>query len=186
MKILVGITGASGSILGLRLIETLREYAVDLSVTVTKPGIKVCHYETGIHLPQYLLSQNITQYDINDLFAPPASGSYRLDAVIVIPCSMGTLARIAQGISGNLLERASDVMLKERKTLILSARETPLNSIHLENMLTLSRTGAIITPPSIAFYTKPTSLEDVINFQTGKILDILGLDHSLFNRWSGV
>jgi 4-hydroxy-3-polyprenylbenzoate decarboxylase len=125
-------------------------------------------------------------FDIDDLFAPPSSGSYRLDGLVILPCSMGSVGRIASGISSNLLERASDVMLKERKQLIICPRETPLNSIHLENMLKLSRCGVNIVPTSTAFYYKPKTIEDIIDFHIGKVLDILGINHSLFKRWGAV
>lgn len=183
MKILLGITGASGSIYGIRFLQYLKELGHEIMLTVTSPGHKVCKFETGIDLINFAKEQHIPYYDIEDIFAPPASGSYRLDAVVILPCSMGTLGRISGGMSSNLLERAADVALKERFKLIVSPRETPLNSIHLENMLKLSQAGGILVPASVAFYTKPNSLDEIIDFHVGKIVDILGLDQKLFPRW---
>ncbi len=186
MRVLVGLTGASGSIYGITLIKILHEMKIDVQVTATQTGHQVCLYETGINIKDLSNDLSIPYYEIDNLFAPPASGSHRLDAVIIVPCSMGTLGRAAGGMSSNLLERSADVALKEGFKLILSPRETPLNTIHLENMVKLAHAGAIIVPPSVAFYTKPKTLEDIILFHTGKILDLLGLDHSLFSRWGDV
>ncbi len=120
---------------------------------------------------------------IDDFWAGAASGSAAADAMIVVPCSMGTLGRISAGLSGNLLERAADVMLKERRTLLMVPRETPVNSIHLENMLRLSQAGAIILPAMPGFYHGPQTIEDLVDFVVGKILDQLEIEHSLFTRW---
>ena len=119
----------------------------------------------------------------DDLFAPIASGSSVPDAVIVAPCSMGTAGRIAAGLSGNLIERVADVALKERRELLLVPRETPLNAVHLENLLKLSRTGAQVLPAMPAFYHRPQSVAELVDFVVGKILDNLGIDHALFTRW---
>ncbi|MDH5680406.1 MAG: UbiX family flavin prenyltransferase [Spirochaetota bacterium] len=186
MKITVGITGASGSILGVTLLKELLGAGVDVSLIVTDTAKKVCPYETGIEPGNLAKELGITEYDIHDLFAAPSSGSYLLDALVIIPCSMGTLSRVAQGNSGNLLERVADVQLKERRKLILCPRESPLNNIHLNNMLTLSQSGAIICPPAISFYSKPKTVEDIINFQVGKVLDLVSIRHDLFRRWGVV
>ncbi len=186
MKIFVGMTGASGSIYGIRLLQSLKENNVDVYLTVTEAGHQVCRYETGINPADFAKEHAIKYYPIDDLFAPPSSGSYRLDALVILPCSMGTLSRIAVGNSNNLLERASDVALKEGYKLIISPRETPLNRIHLENMLRLTQAGAHIMPITVALYNKPQTLDDIINFHVGKILDFLGIDHSLFRRWGSV
>ena len=183
MKVFVGITGASGSIYGVTLLKKLSECGVDILLTSTVQGEKVCQFETGIDIKELSQELKASYYEIDDLFAPPSSGSFQLDAVVIIPCSMGTLSRVANGSSSNLLERACDVALKERRKLILSPRESPLNSIHIENMLKLSQMGTIIAPPSIPFYNKPGSLDDIVNFQVGRVLDLLGLSHTLFNRW---
>jgi len=186
MRLFVGITGASGAIYGITLLKVLQEYDLEIMLTATQSGIEVCSYETGIDIKNFAETNSISYYDIDNLFAPPSSGSFKLDAVIILPCSMGTLGRIAHGISSNLLERACDVALKERRKLIISPRETPLNNIHIENMLKLSQAGGIIAPPSIPFYHKPKQIEDIINFQVGKILDLLDLSHTLFWRWGSM
>lgn len=124
-------------------------------------------------------------YACDDLFAPIASGSSAPDAMLVVPCSMGTLSRVSCGNAGNLLERAADVMLKEGRTLVLVPRETPLNAIHLEHMLKLSRLGVRILPAMPGFYHQPQSMEDLVDFVVGKVLDSVQVEHSLFRRWGG-
>lgn len=196
MKILLAITGASGAIYGLRLAEELLKVGVSLTLTASTSGIGVCRLETGIELEgdaagivQSLSSrwqtaqERLVVRNNNDLWAPEASGSAAPDAMIVAPCSMGTLGRIASGISGNLLERAADVMLKEARPLILAPRETPLSAIHLENMLKLCRAGARIVPAMPAFYHRPQTMEALVDFVVGKVLDQAGVSHSLFKRW---
>ncbi len=196
MKILLAITGASGAIYGLRLAEELLKAGVNLTLTASTSGIGVCQLETGIKLGgdpaevAHNLSNrwqtpldHLNVRDINDLWAAEASGSAAPDAMIVAPCSMGTLGRIAAGISGNLLERAADVMLKESRTLILVPRETPLSAIHLENMLKLCHAGARLVPAMPAFYHQPQTMEALVDFVVGKVLDQAGISHNLFARW---
>ncbi len=194
-NIVVGITGASGSIYGLRLVEELLRAEKQVSLLLTNAGRQVLAFETGLQLaedPQKCLQQlrkhfkaddRLSHYGLNDFFAPVASGSSAPDAVVVCPCSMGTAARIAAGLSDNLLERVADVALKEQKQLLLVPRETPFNQIHLENLLRLSKAGAQILPAMPAFYQKPQSVEDLVNFVVGKALDSLGVEHQLFKRW---
>ncbi len=194
-NIAVAITGASGSIYGLRLIEELVKAGCRISLILTKAGLEVLRYETGLEWEgspaemQALIrdyfggTKKIAYYDEKNMFAPIASGSSAPDAMVVIPCSMGSLARMAGGISENLLERVADVVLKERRDLILVPRETPLNAIHLENLLKLSRAGAHIIPAMPAFYHRPKTLEDQIDFMVGKVLDSLHIEHNLFLRW---
>lgn len=191
MKILLAITGASGSIYGLRLLEELLRGGHNVTLVASESGLEVCKYETGVSLgdakalcQRWNLSDlNLTLRDANDLWAPEASGSAAPDAMVIAPCSMGTLGRIAAGISGNLIERAADVMLKESCPLLLVPRETPFSAIHLENLLKLSRCGARIIPAMPAFYHKPESVEQLVDFVVGKLLDQLGVEHSLFKRW---
>lgn len=194
-KIVVGITGASGSIYGLRLVEELLRAEKQVSLLLTNAGRQVLAFETGLQLteqPQQCLEQlrrhfnaevELTHYGLNDFFAPIASGSSAPDAVVICPCSMGTAGRIAAGLSDNLLERVADVALKERKSLIVVPRETPFNQIHLENLLRLSKAGAQILPAMPAFYQKPQSVEDLVDFVVGKTLDSLAVKHQLFKRW---
>ena len=194
-RIFVALTGASGSLYGLRLVEQLCLSGVDVTFTASCSGTLVCNEETGLDLSGDLAKASERLYahlevesglDLvhpDDLFCPAASGSAALDAMVIAPCSMGTLARIACGISGNLIERCADVMLKERRPLLLVPRETPLSGIHLENMLRLSRAGALIIPAMPAFYHKPGSVIEMVDFVVGKVLDQLGLEHELFRRW---
>ena len=179
MPFFVGITGASGSIIGTTIAYQLSRHD-RVFLCFTKTGYKVAQEEAA-EMPD---SPNITLLDEEDLFSPISSGSFTLKGTIIAPCSMGTLGRIANGISSNLIERAADVALKERRwPLILVPRETPLNIIHLENMLKLAKIGVHIVPPVLTFYHRPQSVEDMVNFIVGKILDILGIEHSLYKRW---
>jgi len=164
-NIVVGITGASGSIYGLRLIEELLRAEKDVTVLLTNAGDNLQH--DGLH----------------NFFSPVASGSSAPDAVVICPCSMGTLGRIAAGLSDNLLERVADVALKEQKKLLLVPRETPFNQIHLENLLRLSKAGAQILPAMPGFYQQPETVADLVDFVVGKILDSLNIEHQLFSRW---
>ncbi|WP_429885527.1 UbiX family flavin prenyltransferase [Geoalkalibacter halelectricus] len=193
--ILVAITGASGSIYGLRLVEELLRGERRVTLLVTRSGMDVLRYETGLKWSgttserQALMrdyfdgSPNLQHFSADDLFAPIASGSSAPDAMVVAPCSMGSAARMAAGISDNLVERAADVMLKERRDLILVPRETPFNQVHLENLLRLARAGAHILPAMPAFYQRPRTMEELIDFVVGKILDSLRIEHQLFERW---
>ncbi|BCA78374.1 flavin prenyltransferase UbiX [Desulfuromonas sp. AOP6] len=193
--IAVAMTGASGAVYGVRLVEELLKANCQVSLVLTRSGLDVLQYELGLDWSgtavqtqvkvsrHFAGAQNLSVYDEQDMFSPLASGSSVPRAMVVIPCSMGTAARLAAGISGNLLERAADVVLKERRDLILVPRETPLNQIHLENLLTLSRAGAHILPAMPGFYHRPQTLDDVVNHLVGKVLDSLNIEHNLFPRW---
>jgi 4-hydroxy-3-polyprenylbenzoate decarboxylase len=193
--IFVALTGASGSMYGLRLLEQLCLNGFKVTFTASCSGSMVCCEETGLDLSGDLekaaqrlhahleIKSGIRMVHPDDLFCAAASGSSAPDAMIVCPCSMGTLARIAAGISGNLIERSADVMLKERRPLLLIPRETPLSEIHLENMLKLSRAGARIIPAMPAFYSRPESVLDLVDFVVGKVLDQLGIENDLYKRW---
>ncbi|MBC8062905.1 MAG: UbiX family flavin prenyltransferase [Clostridiaceae bacterium] len=188
-KIVVGITGASGSIYSIRLIQELLEKKIYVHVICTENGKKVMKYETALDLEEWVNElkskyNHIKLEDINDMFSGVASGSYKFDAMIILPCSMGTLAEISNGLSRNLLCRVADVALKESRRLIISPRETPLNAIHLENMLKLSKLGVTILPPMPGFYHKPKTLEDLVDFVVGKILDSLSIENKLFEKWN--
>jgi 4-hydroxy-3-polyprenylbenzoate decarboxylase len=193
--IFVALTGASGSIYGLRLAEQLCLSGFQVTFSASCSGTSVCREETGLDLSGDLdkaLQRLYSHLEINsgihlvhpdDLFSAAASGSSAPEALVVCPCSMGTLARIAAGTSGNLIERAADVMLKERRPLLLVPRETPLSDIHLENMLKLSRAGARIIPAMPGFYGRPESILDLADFMVGKIMDLLGIENELYTRW---
>lgn len=187
---IVGITGASGSIYGIRLIEELLKNNHFVNVVITDAGKKVMKEEIGeeditslMKKRNAKLMDNIKVWANNDFEAPFMSGSNAFDAVIIIPCSVGKLAAIANGISNNLLERAADVALKENKQLILVVRETPLSLIHLENMVKIARAGAKILPAMPAFYHHPQSVDDIVNFVVGKVLNLLNIKHKLFKPW---
>lgn len=194
-QIVVAITGASGSIYGLRLTEELLRADCRVVLLLSKSGLDVLRYENGLEwegstaerrelMRDYFGgSHHLQHYGMEDLFAPIASGSSAPDAVVVAPCSMGTAGRIAAGIGSNLLERTADVALKEGRELLLVPRETPFNVIHLENLLRLARAGARIVPAMPAFYHQPQKVEDLIDFVVGKVLDSLKIPHQLFQRW---
>jgi 4-hydroxy-3-polyprenylbenzoate decarboxylase len=183
MRLAIGISGASGVMYGVKLLEFLRnEKNVETFLIVTKAAEKVIEVEMGLPI-EHVLSMANHHYDVNDLTAPLVSGSFPIDKMVIIPCSMRTLAAIAQGRSDNLLLRAADVTLKEGRQLVLVPRETPLNVIHLENMLKLARLGVTILPAMPAFYIKPTSLDDLFNYVVGKVLDVIGVQHDLYKRW---
>lgn len=189
----VGITGASGSAYGLRLVSQLAARGMRVSLVVTAAGCCVMKEETGVEAEESDIRRHVGDtgslvrlYRIDDFGAAIASGSGGADAMVICPCSMGTLARVAGGVSGNLVERAADVMLKERRPLILVPRETPLNEIHLENMLRLARMGARMVPAMPAFYHHPACVSDMVDFIVGRVLDALTISHELYPRWGVV
>lgn len=195
-SIVLAITGASGAIYGLTLGRELLSSGMHLTVLVSATGFQVIREETGLDLKggsgdvrQALAahfrpaSGQLDYFSEDDFFAPVASGSSAPDAMVICPCSMGALSRIACGNSRTLLERCADVMIKEQRPLTLVPRETPLSEIHLENMLKLSRLGARIVPAMPAFYQRPESMDDLVNFVVGKVLDSLGIENRLYKRW---
>ena len=184
MKIIVGITGASGSVYALRLIEVLQEAGHEIHAVVTDSGWRVLAYECGVE-PAELEERVDVLYDVGDIGAAIASGSFLMDAMIVVPCSMKTVGCLANGIADNLLTRAADVTLKEGRPLVLVPRETPMHAIHLENLLKLAHLGARILPACPGFYHRPQTMEELIDMFVGKICDSLKVEHSLFPRWQG-
>jgi flavin prenyltransferase len=193
----LALTGASGMPYGLRLLECLLAADCRVQLLYSQAAQIVARQEMDFELPSRpadtrnaLLArfavdhpENLQVFGREEWFAPVASGSNPPDAMIVCPCSMGTLAGIAQGLSDNLIERAADVVLKEGRKLVLVPRETPFSAIHLENMLRLNRAGAIILPPSPGFYHHPKSVQDIVDFVVARVLDQVGVSHTLMKRW---
>ena len=185
MRIIIGITGASGVVYGLALLRTLKKLGHEVHCTVSESGWKVLRHECAARETD--VRPLVTAlYPVEDVTSPIASGSFRADAMGVVPCSMRTLGAIATGLAGNLLCRAADVMLKERKNLVLVVRETPVSAVHLENMLKLSRIGAGIMPACPGFYHQPESIDDLVDILVSRILDNMGVDNNLFKRWDGM
>jgi 4-hydroxy-3-polyprenylbenzoate decarboxylase len=182
-RLIVGMTGASGGALGVRLLELLAQEPVEVHLVVSEAGARVLAHETGRDVAS-LAPLVAAVHGNGDLFAPIASGSFAVDGMVVVPCSMGSLAAIAAGTADRLLLRAADVCLKERRRLVLVTRETPLSLIHLENMRRVTLAGAIVMPPVVTLYTRPAGIADVVDQIVGKILDLLGIDNQVLRRWS--
>jgi len=182
MKITLGITGASGVIYGIRLLETLKETEHEVSLIISDWGKKTIALETDYTIT-YITQLADIVYENDDLSAAVSSGSCGSDAVIIAPCSMKTLSAVANGYSESLITRVADVALKERRPLIMMVRETPLTSIHLNNMAKVTAAGAVLVPPMAAFYHRPQTVDDIVNQSVGKVLDLLRIDHDLFPRW---
>ncbi len=199
LPIILAISAASGFILGIKTLEYLLEHDYKIELIVSQNAYYIAESELGLVLSQdkNLIKNNILEYlnlknkteslkvwlD-NEFHANPSSGSYKTAGMIIVPSSMSTVAAISSGYTSNLIVRSADVCIKEKRKLLVVPRETPLSSIHLENLLKLSNNGAIIVPPTIGFYSDPQSLDDCVNFLVGKILDLFGIDNSLYKRWS--
>jgi 4-hydroxy-3-polyprenylbenzoate decarboxylase len=195
----VAITGGSGAPYALRLLQALLAAGHEVHLVISPSGETILRVESGIKLGKTLREkaatiataieserhQALRVFDPMNLAAPISSGSFACAGMVIVPCSTGTLSRIANGISSNLIERAADVMLKERRRLVVVPRETPLNEIHLRNMLTLRQAGADILPAMPAFYHKPRHIADLIDMIVGRVLDRLGVENELFQRWGG-
>lgn len=188
-RYIIGVTGASGSILSKRLLSYLAGMEAELHIIATDMGVNVFEYETGISWFVFLEGLKkekavIVNYDNSDMFASVASGSFVTDAMMIVPCSMATAAKIAAGTGGNLLCRAADVCLKEKTKLVLSPREAPLHSIHLRNLLTLSECGAVILPPVPMFYARSEEYGEMIDGIAGRILKSAGIENDLYTKWN--
>ena len=182
-RLIVGISGASGVIYGVRLLQALEELPVETHLVMTRTAEVALAHETDLKVEDVRRLADVA-FRIDDLAAAISSGSYRTIGMIVAPCSMRSLGEIANGITSNLLTRAADVVLKERRRLVLVARETPLHAIHLRNMTALAEMGAIIAPPVPAFYNRPKTLDDIIDHTVGRVLDLFDLDTGKVKRWS--
>ena len=180
--IIVAITGASGVIYGIKLLEVLKELDIESGLVISDAAKTVIESETESEVDEIIkIADNY--YDFNDMTASINSGSFKADALAIVPCSMKTLSSIANGYGSNTITRVADVSLKEKRPTVIVPRETPLRSIHIQNMLTLSQEGAIILPAMPGFYSNHDTVDDQINFIVGKILDSLKIENNLFKRW---
>lgn len=209
-KYIFAITGASGSIIGIRVLKELIKHS-EIHLVISSQSFSIIKEETGIDwsgdkknskfiptksgqnskfktedlIRKYFNTDRLFFYRDDQLDAPIASGSFKTDGMLVVPCSMKTLSGIANGYANNLIERAADVTIKEGRALLLSPREMPFSAIHLESMLKLARIGVKIAPPVLAFYHKPKKIDDMVDFIAGKILDAVGVEHEIYRRWKG-
>jgi 4-hydroxy-3-polyprenylbenzoate decarboxylase len=182
-RMVVGISGASGVIYGVTALKLLRRLGVETHVVMSRAAQVTLAHETTMRVADVRELADVW-YSSDDIGAAISSGSFPVRGMIVAPCSIKTLSEIATGITGSLMSRAADVMLKERRRLVLMVRETPLHAGHLKNMLAVTEAGAIVCPPVPAFYAKPESLEDMVNHSVGRVLDLFGLDAGVVSRWS--
>jgi len=181
-RLVVGITGATGVVYGVRLLEVLRGLGVETHLVMTRPAALTIGYELE-RTPAEVKALADRVHSVHDVGSPLASGSFRCLGMVVAPCSMRTLAAVAHGLADNLLTRAADVMLKERRRLVLLVRETPLSLVHIENMAAATRAGAVIMPPLPAFYARPRTLAEMVDHTVGRVLDLFGLANDLAPRW---
>jgi len=185
-KIVVALSGASGQIYGRRLLEVLAGTPdIETHLIISPSARAIIEHELGPGAPHEIEKLAVQVYENDDVGAAPASGSCLLDAMVVAPCSIKSLSAIAHSYADNLITRAADVMLKERRSLLLMVRETPLHLGHLKNMARIAEMGGIIVPPVPAFYHKPRTIADIVDHSIGKVLDLLGVPHQLFRRWDG-
>ena len=193
-KYVFAMTGATGSVLGIRVLQEIVKIS-EVHLLISSQSFPIIRQETGIDwyadteeevqakVRKSLSSENIYYYHEMDLSAPVSSGSFRTDGMFIVPCSMKTLSGVANGYTENLIQRTADVTIKEGRRLVISPREMPFSAIHLENMLKLARLGVRIAPPVMGFYHKPRTIEDMVDFAAGKILDLMGIEHDIFRRW---
>ena len=184
-RLIVGITGATGAIFGVRLLESLKAAEVETHLVLSRWGQRTVEHETGLTFAD-LESRAAVVHGSGNMAATISSGSFRTDGMVIAPCSMRTVAAIALGNGENLVHRAADVVLKERRRLVMVPRETPLSEIHLENLLKLARMGVCILPPMPAFYNKPASLDDMVDHTVARVLDQFDIDAGYARRWDGV
>jgi 4-hydroxy-3-polyprenylbenzoate decarboxylase len=184
-RLIVGMTGASGAIYGQRLLQALGYCGVERHLVISKAAALTIHHELGIGAAA-LRSEAEFHYASGDIGAACSSGSFITEGMVIAPCSMKTLAEIANGITSSLVSRAAEVVLKERRRLVLLVRETPLTASHLRNMLAVTEMGGIIAPPLPAFYIQPRDIDDLVNHTVGRVLDLFGIDSGTLNRWAGM
>ncbi len=193
-KYVFALTGATGSIVGIRVLREVVKIS-EVHLVISSQSFPIIRQETGLDwygdtaedvqgkVRESLTSDNIHYYHEMDLAAPVSSGSFKTDGMFIVPCSMKTLSGIANGYTENLIQRTADVTIKEGRNLVISPREMPFSAIHLENMLKLARLGVKIAPPVMGFYHEPRTIEDMIDFAAGKMLDLMGIEHNIFKRW---
>ena len=181
-RLIIGITGASGVIYGVRPLQALRELPIETHLVMTKTAEVTLAHETDFKVRDVKALADVV-HSPTDLAAPISSGSFRTLGMVIAPCSMRSLGEIATGISTSLLSRAADVVLKERRKLVLMVRETPLHAVHLRNMVTVAELGAIVAPAMPAFYSRPASVDDIVNHSVGRLLDLFDLDAGIVKRW---
>lgn len=184
MRLVVAITGASGVIYGIRMLEVLKELGVETNLIMSEWGAKNVKIETD-RTADYVRSLAAKCYEDDNMAAPMSSGSFKTDGMAVVPCSMKTLASIANAFDDSLVSRAAGVCIKEQRKLVLVPRETPLSKIHLDNMAKLADSGAVILPAMPGFYHRPKTMDDLVDHVVGKVLDQFNIDHGLFKRWGG-
>ena len=183
-RIIVGITGATGAVFGVRVLEALTAAKVETHLVLSRWGQQTVEHEMGLTVAE-LHGRASVAHGTGNMAATISSGSFRTDGMVIAPCSMRTAAAIAHGYGENLVHRAADVVLKERRRLVLVPRETPLSEVHLENLLRLARMGVIIMPPVPAFYNRPASVDDIVNHIVARVLDQFGIDAAFARRWDG-
>lgn len=181
-RMIIGITGASGIIYGIKLLTLLKTLHIETHLVVSKSAYQTINLETNFNKKEIVALADV-YYQNGDIAASIASGSFQTMGMIIAPCSMKTLAEIASGIGANLIARAADVILKERRRLVLLTRETPLHQIHLKNMLTITEMGGIIAPPVPAFYPRPQDIDELVTHTVGRVLDLFNLEHNFVKRW---
>lgn len=181
-RFIVAITGASGTIYGVRLLETLRALDVETHLVMSRAAVMTLGYETDLKLADVRALADV-HHRVDDVAACLSSGSYRTTGMVIAPCSMRTLAEIASGATSSLITRAADVILKEQRRLVLLVRETPLHAVHLRNMVTVSELGAVVAPPVPAFYNRPRCIDDIVNHTVGRVLDLFDIDTRQVRRW---
>jgi flavin prenyltransferase len=181
-RLIVGISGASGAILGARMLEVLRDIDVEVHLVMSKAAELTLAFETDLKRDHLRALAHAT-YGITDIAAAISSGSFKTMGMVIIPCSIRTMSEIATGVTSNLLTRAADVVLKERRRLVLVVRETPLHALHLRTMASLAEAGAIIAPPMPGFYARPNSVDDIVNHTVGRVLDLFDIDAGIVKRW---
>jgi flavin prenyltransferase len=183
-RLIVGISGASGTVYGVRLLEMLREAEIETHLVMSKSAEMTLAYETDLK-PKDVRALAAVHYPVSDIGAAISSGSFPTMGMIIAPCSIRTMSEIASGVTSSLLSRAADVVLKEKRRLVLAVRETPLHVGHLRSMLTLAEIGAVVAPVVPAFYNRPKTVDDIINHTCGRLLDLFGIDTGMVKRWKG-